>query len=302
MTNSTVEGNDELHAAGNDVVGGGAGSDTLDGGDDNDALTGGDGTDDLLGGAGVDALNGEAGLDLLDGGAGADILNGGADADAADYSASPAAVLVNMGNQSQNAGGFAAGDSLADMEVLLGSAFNDALFGDAVVNRLEGQAGNDTMDGGAGADMLLGGAGSDNLQTGSGLTDQLQGGDDADAFLIYGGGLATGATFQLPTSGNHRVSGGAGADDFDVNRGFNWITDWDDGEQIDVDFLQTTGSFAPTVVASSGGFWVARLLGVNGASLLSSTFVTTDTPTTVASANALTQLADDIGEYNPPVG
>ncbi|MGZ9111998.1 MAG: calcium-binding protein [Rhodoplanes sp.] len=181
MTNSTVEGNDELHAAGNDVVGGGAGSDTLDGGDDNDALTGGDGTDDLLGGAGVDALNGEAGLDLLDGGAGADILNGGADADAADYSASPAAVLVNMGNQSQNAGGFAAGDSLADMEVLLGSAFNDALFGDAVVNRLEGQAGNDTMDGGAGTDMLLGGAGSDNLQTGSGLTDQLQGGDDADA-------------------------------------------------------------------------------------------------------------------------
>ena len=82
----------------------------------------------------------------------------------------------------------------------------------------------------------------------------LQGGDDADTFLIYGGGLASGASFSVPTSGNHAVFGGAGTDDFDVSRGFSWIRDWDDGEQIDVDFLQTTGSFAPAVVGSSGGF------------------------------------------------
>ena len=64
--------------------------------------------------------------------------------------------------------GHAAGDTLSDVENLVGSAFDDSLKGTAAANRLEGGAGADTLDGQGGDDVLIGGAGNDRMVGGGG--------------------------------------------------------------------------------------------------------------------------------------
>lgn len=119
------------------------------------------GDDTLIGDSGANRLSGAFGKDTLDGGAGADVLDGGdGDLDMADYSASGAAIYVNMATGATT-GGFAAGDTLIAIEVVSGSRFDDVIIGNAEANRLEGNDGNDTLDGGAGADQMAGGAGDD---------------------------------------------------------------------------------------------------------------------------------------------
>ena len=56
-------------------------------------------------------------------------------------------------------GGNAAGDTLFEIENLIGSNFNDSLTGDGLANVLNGGNGNDILRGGGGADVLIGGAG-----------------------------------------------------------------------------------------------------------------------------------------------
>jgi Ca2+-binding RTX toxin-like protein len=91
---------------------------------------------------------------VLIGLAGADTLTGGGGTDTADYSASSAGVTVNLATN-VNSGGDAAGDVLAEIENLTGSAFADTLTGDGGNNRLDGGAGADVMAGGAGDDIFL---------------------------------------------------------------------------------------------------------------------------------------------------
>ncbi|MES3024700.1 MAG: M10 family metallopeptidase C-terminal domain-containing protein, partial [Pseudomonadota bacterium] len=52
-------------------------------------------------------------------------------------------------------------DTLAGIENLSGTAFDDSLTGDAGGNVLMGSGGNDVLTGGLGADFLSGGAGAD---------------------------------------------------------------------------------------------------------------------------------------------
>ncbi|MBB4086383.1 beta strand repeat-containing protein [Sphingomonas carotinifaciens] len=188
-------GADALHGGdGDDLIDGRDGDDLLDGGAGADTLTGGAGFDtvdysrnavaiaiDLATGTSTggeaagdrfsgierfigtqfaDTLTGDANDQWFTGGAGADLLNGGAGFDTADYSASAAAVRINLATN-VHTGGDAAGDSLTGMEAVIGSALADTLVGDAGANRLEGGAGNDTLDGGAGADVMIGGTGND---------------------------------------------------------------------------------------------------------------------------------------------
>jgi Ca2+-binding RTX toxin-like protein len=112
------------------------------------------------GGAGNDTLNGGAGNDTLVGGLGADILDGGTGTNLADYSASTAGVSVNLQN-GKGTGGAAQGDTLSNIQNLVGSAFADNLVGSSSANALNGAGGNDTLNGGGGADVLTGGAGAD---------------------------------------------------------------------------------------------------------------------------------------------
>ena len=119
-----------------------------------------DQADILRGLGGNDMLFGGSGNDTLEGGPGADTLIGGPGMDTADYSASAAAVSVNL-LTGLGSGGDAQGDILGGIENIVGSAFNDTLTGDNGGNALDGRSGNDTLLGGAGSDTLTGGAGAD---------------------------------------------------------------------------------------------------------------------------------------------
>ena len=176
---------DELQGFdGDDAIGGYAGDDRLDGGLGDDYLEGGTGRDVLIGGGGHDVLNGGSGADWLYGGAGLDL---------ADYYDSAAAVTVNLGTGTGR-GGHAAGDVLAGIEDVDGSAYADVITGNGGGNWLAGGGGDDQLSGLGGADRLRGDAGNDVLNGGSG-DDRLIGGPGQD-----------------------RLTGGAGADFFDFDR------------------------------------------------------------------------------------
>jgi Ca2+-binding RTX toxin-like protein len=159
------------------------------------------GDDDLDGRSGNDTLVGGLGNDLLTGGTGADRLQGDGGTDTANYATSAAGVTVRLWNGT-GAGGDAAGDTLAGIENVIGSALTDALIGaDAVDNRLTGGAGNDYLDGLSGNDTLDGGTGNDQLVGGAGadvfVFGRLYGFDTVQAFQdgIDRVALAPGLTF-----------------------------------------------------------------------------------------------------------
>lgn len=115
-----------------DVLVGGAGADTLNGGVGDDVLIGGDGDDVLIGGLA---------RDLLIGGAGADELDGSTKIDTFSYAGSDAGVRVNL-HTGKGRGGHAQGDTLENIENLIGSDFDDVLTGaDLADNTFEGRGG-----------------------------------------------------------------------------------------------------------------------------------------------------------------
>jgi Ca2+-binding RTX toxin-like protein len=116
-------------------------------------LTGSNSGDTLIGDALANVLDGQGGNDTLIGGVGADTLNGGSGNDTLDYTASDAAVLINLGN-GMAGGGHATGDTFTDIQNVIGTAFNDTLFGNGEANVLEGGVGADTLDGASGVDTL----------------------------------------------------------------------------------------------------------------------------------------------------
>jgi len=153
-------------ADGADTINGGVGNDTLIGGEGADTLNGGVDNDILFGGNGADRLDGGSGADTLVGGAGADVLIGGVGIDTADYSASGAAVNVNINDGLTESGGDAQGDSLSGIENLVGSSGNDTLTGDNAANAIYGGDGADSITGLLGSDSISGGAGNDTINAG----------------------------------------------------------------------------------------------------------------------------------------
>jgi len=148
--------------SGDDSILTGDGADVIRGGSGNDLANGAGGDDSLFGNAGNDTLMGGLGNDTLVGGAGADSLDGGAGTDTVSYVDATAGVLVHIGNLGTNTGD-AAGDTYASIEIVEGSAFDDALIGDNDGNRLLGGFGADQLIGGAGADTMEGGFGNDHF-------------------------------------------------------------------------------------------------------------------------------------------
>lgn len=165
-----TDGNDTMGVSYTDADG-----DQIDGLDgNNEAIYGYKGNDSIHAGRGHDSVYGGDGADTLDGGTGGDVLDGGSGIDLGDYSASDAAVRVNL-KTGTGSGGSAQGDTLSRIENLLGSRFDDTLIGDDEENIFVGGAGDDTLLGDKGKDTLVGGRGDDSLF----------GGDDDD--LLVGG-------------------------------------------------------------------------------------------------------------------
>lgn len=167
--------------AGNDTLLGGSGAEIFRGGLGADRLEGNGGADVLFGDEGGDTLLGGDGNDQLFGGAGGDVLDGGAGFDFASYSAAPGGIIADLAAWSSNTGE-AAGDSYAEIEGLVGTAFDDNLRGTGGDNWLYGGAGNDVAFGRAGNDVLVGEAGDDTLYGNEG-NDWLYGGDGLDRLL-----------------------------------------------------------------------------------------------------------------------
>lgn len=216
-----LDGNDVLYGrAGADELYGGDGLDLLFGGEGADTLHGGLGTEadsvsyqqaasgiavSLLAGTGTvgeangdvlinienlfgssydDTLIGDAGVNGLWGGGGADHIDGGDGIDAVSYISSAAGVTVDLAITTAQSGGDAQGDTLANIESVVGSSHNDVLIGTSGVNGISGGDGNDTLYGQGGNDTLFGEDGNDVLDGGAG-DDLLDGGDGFDAAFYF---------------------------------------------------------------------------------------------------------------------
>ena len=164
---------------------GGSGDDLLEGGD----MAGGDQFED---GPGDDEVRGFAGSDFLQSGDGRDTYSGGPDTDELSYFEASTGVDIDLdltGPQDTLGAGI---DTIAGVENLTASEFDDTLVGTPGPNQLIAGSGDDSLDGGAGDDSLFGTDGVDTARyagasaavnanlavgtaTGGGGTDMLSG-------------------------------------------------------------------------------------------------------------------------------
>jgi len=100
--------------------------------------------------------------------AGARLYEGGAGIDRISYASAPAALILDIADQSRNAGA-AVGHVLQSIEIIEGSAFGDHIAGDATGNTLMGGAGNDNLEGRGGNDWITPGPGHDTVDGGTGI-------------------------------------------------------------------------------------------------------------------------------------
>ena len=160
-------------------------------------------------------------------------------------------------------GGDADGDTLASIENVTGSDFDDTLTGDAVANTLVGGDGNDTLDGGVGDDIIT--AGFDD-----GTGDIFIGGEGNDTYQIEGStvenyafnvDLNTGTDqYHNSYSGIENINGGSGDDTFIGDDNVNIFNGGagDDtmygGGESDI-FVFGEGDGADTVYGGDGDDW-----------------------------------------------
>ncbi|MGF7148800.1 Ca2+-binding RTX toxin-like protein [Sphingomonas zeicaulis] len=214
---------------------GSAFNDTLTGAADVNRIEGGLGNDIINGLAGNDVLIGGDGNDTLMGGAGDDSVDGGAGVDIASYADATAAVTVSLLlTSAQNTGGGGT-DTLAGIEGLIGSAYNDTLIGTAGDNSLSGGAGNDVIRGDLGNDTIDGGFGVDTLDyslVGAGVTVNLisqsvqnTGGGGNDRILGIENVIGTAFADTLTGNEYGNVLTGGGGNDVLVGNAGNDVLD-----------------------------------------------------------------------------
>ena len=272
-----------IHSDGNDRLDGGSDLDTIDfsrtdkitrvdarldgaseslirvtGGDDLtvsnvENIIGTAGDDRIQGDRSDNVLDGRDGDDILIGAAGNDTLIGGEGSDSADYSVATLGVNIDLSAGEVTNDGFGGRDSIAGIENLTGSDFDDLLSGDAQDNLLSGGDGDDTLIGRAGNDLLSGGEGQDAASyefsraavtvdlaadeptqdgeggedtfdsiesaIGSALNDTLHGNEEANTLSgLAGDDLLdgrSGADTLLGGTGNDLLLAGEGSDSFD---------------------------------------------------------------------------------------
>ena len=220
---------------GNDVINAHGGDDLVCAGDGNDRIDGGDGM--------FDGIDGGAGDDWIDGGDAAFTF--------AIYDDASGPVTADLAARTASGDGT---DTLANVNSLIGSSYDDVLAGDDQINLILGGSGNDSINARGSADMFSGDAGDDvidggpgrdaivyydspqgvvvNLGTGKAVgwgTDRLQHVEDADgsrhADRLLGNGAVNrlegeaGADRMIGLGSNDALSGDAGRDYADGGRG-----------------------------------------------------------------------------------
>lgn len=151
-----------------------------------DVVHGGDGFDNIRGGTGNDQIFGDGGNDALRGQEGDDLIDGGDDFDIVHYNLVAGAVEVDLlagYAKDRDASGNTGTDTIANVESVRGSNFDDLIAGDDGFNSLSGGFGNDQLFGGDGDDFVDGGEGDDLLFGGAGV-DLLIGGGGVDTFQL----------------------------------------------------------------------------------------------------------------------
>ncbi|MBU6339714.1 MAG: cadherin-like domain-containing protein, partial [Rickettsiales bacterium] len=165
-------------------------SNVINGNDSNNTiLRGTSSNDEIYGFGGNDTIYGSLGADKIDGGTGTDAVR---------YLESTAAVNVNL-LTNVNRGGYAEGDTLFNIEKILGSNFDDILTADNNANTVYGYEGNDVISLEGGDDISYGGNGNDVIYGGTG-NDTLYG--EAGNDILIGG------------AGKDTLYGGVGSDSF----------------------------------------------------------------------------------------
>jgi Ca2+-binding RTX toxin-like protein len=242
---------------GNDVLIGGGGADTLDGGLGTDtasyanasagvtvdlstgvntgdaagdiyssieSFVGSSNADVLIGDANANAFNGGNGNDILVGGLGADLLNGGGGTDTADYSASSAAISVDL-ITGAGLGGDAGGDLLTSIERIVGSSYGDT-FTTATTVTFVGGLGDDTYILGASASTVTeaAGEGIDTISTGSASWTL---GANIENLTYSGSAAFAGTGNEL----DNAITGGIGADTLSGAAGNDVLSG---GEEADI--------------------------------------------------------------------
>jgi Ca2+-binding RTX toxin-like protein len=231
---------------GDDLIFGFGDADTLTGSTGHDKLYGGDGDDKLDGGTGNDDLFGHAGDDRLTGSSGADLLDGGAGFDVAIYTASNAAVTIDL-SVALESGGHATGDALVGIEGLLGSNHDDKLSGDGADNWLGGGHGTDTLKGNGGADTFdfrpyrtdLGAQADSILDFSQAEGDKIQI-SPLESAGPYGGAL------YFAFIGDDAFSGEAGELRFEHSGSDTWLSGDSDGDAVADVQIKCVGTIAFT--------------------------------------------------------
>jgi Ca2+-binding RTX toxin-like protein len=143
------------------------GDDNIGGTNDHDIINAFGGNDTIWGFEGNDYADGGDGNDIFVSGPGIDVFTGGPGNDAVHYSSSPRGVGIYL-NYGYAADGLGFTDYLNEIEIAVGSNFDDTIHGNDVANLLFGLGGNDILAGWFGNDYLLGGPGVDQLYGGAG--------------------------------------------------------------------------------------------------------------------------------------
>lgn len=270
LGDDTIEG-----GSGSDILDGGAGIDTLDYSSSSSSVTidlgsqmvsGGDALGDqisnfenITGSAFADQLTGDQTTNIINAGAGDDQITvtggndtilGGEGNDTLIFSASTAAIDINLEGRSYS-GGLATGLDALSIESVIGSDFADNLLGSGAENNLSGGIGDDTLTGGAANDILDGGAGSDTA--------------------IYSGNQADYKITQY-TNGAIKISDLRQGQNQDLNDGVDIVTNTEHFQFADgtLDFANLTiDNAAPELLDDTGFVGLEdQIITISSASLL----------------------------------
>jgi Ca2+-binding RTX toxin-like protein len=264
-------------SAWNDVLMGSAGVNVLMGLDGDDALDGRGGNDELHGGKGNDILVGGDGNDILSGGDGEDLIDGGAGTDTLSYASASTAIAVSLirgeGLSPTDIGFSPAsnGDSILNVENVVGSLYDDIIAGSDGNNVLEGRTGDDTINGCGGNDIIYGDSNSasavpefvpePSLSDTNIIDDcdcdasNFDGSTPAQSFddTLYG---AEGNDTIYGQLGDDHIAGGTGNDILQGNEGNDIIEGGDGADRIDgglgTDFLD--GGTGNDTISGGAGF------------------------------------------------